>query len=286
MPKPLTLPRWASDPAAPITEPAEGKKDLGFEVGERPPAQVLNWWFGLVSLWVAWLNDLLGEALTWTAAHTFAGGLAEVPGYPAPVTRRRMLFAMDFQADTSYSPGGANRTATQLDVTAMDTADEAVNNRGIGIGASPSQGGNALFLGGLQLPPGAVVTELYAYLRREGADAVFPITVRVKAVRVYENPVPLSGGFRIFTHSILDTADGGNAFDLVVPPGAAWYGGALPLKAGGQVFVDAAQACAISVEILAGDSTDAVYIHGFAVTYTMQQYDVGQGRDPAAGFPP
>lgn len=53
--EPSSLPRWATDGAAGIVEPSSGKKDLGFDPGERPPAQYFDWLFNLIYLWIYWL---------------------------------------------------------------------------------------------------------------------------------------------------------------------------------------------------------------------------------------
>ena len=74
--KPTKLPRWASGTTAQITEPNEGKKDLGHVVAEHPPAQYFNWLFNLIYGWLSWLNNFEAVAHTWTALQTFAGGIA------------------------------------------------------------------------------------------------------------------------------------------------------------------------------------------------------------------
>ncbi len=53
--EPSSLPRWATDGAAGIVEPSSGKKDLGFDPGERPPAQYFDWLFNLIYQWIHWL---------------------------------------------------------------------------------------------------------------------------------------------------------------------------------------------------------------------------------------
>lgn len=56
MPKPSTLPEWATDGDAQVVEPTSGKKAIGWVPREHPPAQYLNWWQRLVYEWIEWLD--------------------------------------------------------------------------------------------------------------------------------------------------------------------------------------------------------------------------------------
>lgn len=69
--KPTKTPRWASAAGAVITEPTEGKKDIGDQVEERPPAQYRNWVAKITHDWVLWLQDIENQALIWNALQTF-----------------------------------------------------------------------------------------------------------------------------------------------------------------------------------------------------------------------
>jgi len=85
VPKPSALPRWATDALAKVTEPLSGLKDLGWNPGDAPTAQHLNWLFNNIYKWAQYLNGLTAEVLTWTAAHTFNAGISstgigDVPG--------------------------------------------------------------------------------------------------------------------------------------------------------------------------------------------------------------
>lgn len=78
--KPLssTLPRWADtvagDPAK-VSEPASGKKDIGWLVAEKPPAQWKNWLLLQTYNWLVWLDALETEPHTWTKLQTFQIGI-------------------------------------------------------------------------------------------------------------------------------------------------------------------------------------------------------------------
>jgi hypothetical protein len=54
--KPGSVPRWANVGGA-IVIPPDGKKDVGWVAGEKPPAQYLNWFQNLDFQWLDYLND-------------------------------------------------------------------------------------------------------------------------------------------------------------------------------------------------------------------------------------
>jgi hypothetical protein len=95
MPKPTTLPRWATGGTAQVVEPTEGKKDTGWVPLEKPPAQYENWARKLVYDWLVYLNGLANEAFTWAAKHTFAAGLSSgvAPSAANDVVRKTELDA-------------------------------------------------------------------------------------------------------------------------------------------------------------------------------------------------
>lgn len=95
MAKPSSLPRWATGGTAQVTEPTEAKKDLGWVPLEKPGAQYFNWAMKLVYDWLAYLNGLTNESLTWAAKHTFSAGLAcnVAPVAPTDVLRMQELNA-------------------------------------------------------------------------------------------------------------------------------------------------------------------------------------------------
>lgn len=77
-PSSSTLPRWAStvsaDPAR-VVEPPAGKKDIGWDVAEKPPAQWKNWLLLQVYNWLSWLDAFETEAHSWTKTQTFGAGI-------------------------------------------------------------------------------------------------------------------------------------------------------------------------------------------------------------------
>lgn len=82
MAKPTLKPRWASTVTADPTryvEPPSTTKDVGWDVGQRPPAQYENWLRGTTGQWIDWLDTYEDTAHTWTATQTFTPSTA-VPG--------------------------------------------------------------------------------------------------------------------------------------------------------------------------------------------------------------
>ncbi len=69
--------RWANAPLAggDVTEPDNTTKSHGWQAAEEPPHSFLNYWMNVVYLWVAYLDGLPAEAMTWTAAHVFGSGI-------------------------------------------------------------------------------------------------------------------------------------------------------------------------------------------------------------------
>lgn len=77
-PSSSTLPRWAdtvsANPAR-VVEPPAGKKDIGWDVAEKPPAQWKNWLLLQVYNWLSWLDAFETEAHSWTKTQTFGAGI-------------------------------------------------------------------------------------------------------------------------------------------------------------------------------------------------------------------
>lgn len=62
--EPTDLPRWASTDIANgpggannVIEPSEAKKDIGWNVGERPPREYMNWFQRVTYLWTLYLDS-------------------------------------------------------------------------------------------------------------------------------------------------------------------------------------------------------------------------------------
>src|ERR1700760_1219292 len=52
---PSEFPEWADGGSALVTEPPITKKQQGFNPGEKPAPQFLNWWMLLVFNWIKYL---------------------------------------------------------------------------------------------------------------------------------------------------------------------------------------------------------------------------------------
>src|SRR5690606_21842394 len=59
--RPNAVPEWATDPGAGVVEPPTGKKAQGWVQGEKPPAGYFNWLFSLLTRWIAWLANRIGD---------------------------------------------------------------------------------------------------------------------------------------------------------------------------------------------------------------------------------
>ncbi len=79
MSKPTSKPNWIpSDDPEKITAPSGSKQNTGWLSGEKPPFQFFNWFWNLISKWIAYLEeitDALGTMATQNAnAVTITGG--------------------------------------------------------------------------------------------------------------------------------------------------------------------------------------------------------------------
>lgn len=54
--RPSGYPRWADSGATAIVEPPSGKKDVGWGVGEKPPAQFFNWLQNNAYQWIQYFD--------------------------------------------------------------------------------------------------------------------------------------------------------------------------------------------------------------------------------------
>lgn len=152
--KPLssTLPRWADtvagDPTK-VSEPAAGKKDIGWAVAEKPPAQWKNWLLLQTYNWLVWLDAFESEAHTWSATQTFGVGISVSN---STLNTRAIYGIGNGSAEGIKGVGGASGHGVIGEATGLGTY--AVFGRGLaagvigirGEGGSGSAGGT--FLGG------------------------------------------------------------------------------------------------------------------------------------------
>ena len=146
--KPLssTLPRWADtvagDPAK-VSEPASGKKDIGWIVGEKPPAQWKNWLLLQCYNWLVWLDAFETESHTWTKLQTLTASV---------LNTRAILATGNGSGSAIKGIGGA--AANGIEAEASGAGTYALYGKGtalgvIGVrgeGGSGSVGGS--FIGG------------------------------------------------------------------------------------------------------------------------------------------
>lgn len=141
--KPSTVPRWADTGiSGRNVEPSEPKKTAGWLPGEKPPAQILNWWMALVYSWVLWLQDITNQAFTWAAIQTFTSGV-NVSGHGAQTSNIRAIASGTgiHGVLAEGSDGGGSGVTAQGGadggdgIVATSSGDGGVGVRGVGLGA-------------------------------------------------------------------------------------------------------------------------------------------------------
>lgn len=126
MAKPVQVPTWATDTnystgafsGTPTkTEPSTPKKARGWDPGEKPGAQSLNWWKNLTGAWLDFLNPLFTSGGGFTAAtneHVTVSGTGEFKHGD----RTMVISALDMKPSThgnhtyQITPVAINSTAT------------------------------------------------------------------------------------------------------------------------------------------------------------------------------
>lgn len=173
MPKPSSVPGWTASG----TEPSAPKKAAGWAVAEKPPAQTFNWFWTLVSSWLAYLDGLYGEAITWTASHIFnlnltVNGILTVTtfnatniAWAAAKTRNVMLAASEFQGGTNNSGGNNWKFMPNVGPGAEDPVAGAWRGPEVTLSGIVFPA----LLAKVPVPPGATITELSVHITKSGA---------------------------------------------------------------------------------------------------------------------
>lgn len=146
--KPLssTLPRYADtvagDPSK-VSEPPSGKKDIGWVVGEKPPAQWMNWLLLQCYNWLLWLDAFETESHTWTKLQTFTASV---------LNTRAILATGNGSGSAIKGIGGAAGNGIEAEASGAGTYALYGKGTALGVvgvrgeGGSGSAGGS--FLGG------------------------------------------------------------------------------------------------------------------------------------------
>jgi co-chaperonin GroES (HSP10) len=163
MARPSTLPRFAdSAPAGNVTEPLEGRKDVGFDIGSLAPSQWFNWLFKTIYTWLNWLAAdaaTLDEAQTFTATKKFNGpGVDDQPlmGSDTVPTNRQLLFgpicgfrlyytadgAFEVTINAGWIASGGNANTWSKDVAEVNGAKYRFDANGLRSYSYTSGGGH------------------------------------------------------------------------------------------------------------------------------------------------
>lgn len=146
--KPLssTLPRYADtvagDPSK-VSEPPSGKKDIGWVVGEKPPAQWKNWLLLQTYNWLLWLDAFETESHTWTKLQTFTSSV---------LNNRAILATGNGSGSAIKGIGGAAGNGIEAEASGAGTYAMYGKGTALGVigvrgeGGSGSVGGS--FIGG------------------------------------------------------------------------------------------------------------------------------------------
>ncbi len=113
MPKPTTLPEWASDETN-NTEPSSGQKDTGWENNQAAVSSFFNWYQFLVYQWIEYLDAAGDLTTTFDVATLNVGGDLDVAGVAT------------FQ-DTVEIDGAVTHNAVTTLVGALKHGDRVLN---------------------------------------------------------------------------------------------------------------------------------------------------------------
>lgn len=148
--------RWATAPLVPgdVVEPDVTHKDEGWQEAEEPPHSFFNYVQRTAYKWLAYLETLEAEALTWTADHIFQAA-ATFNGdalFTAPVNMTAGLTL------TNSSGPALTATATGANPALQGTSSLAAGSYGVsGIGDNASTGrGGVVGRGGTGTATGGV----------------------------------------------------------------------------------------------------------------------------------
>jgi hypothetical protein len=173
MAKPSQVPTWATAPGALIEEPVSSRKSLGWLPGDTAPAQEFNWWQNRVGEWLAYLNGLTSESLTWNATQQFDGGI-EVTGetfLEGATNAQDYMFATARPFSLFLSPGDfvgsgvARNTPARLGLLVPNAGGVAQNDNANHVWRA-QVGSEGRALATVRLPFGATVTGLRVFAAR------------------------------------------------------------------------------------------------------------------------
>lgn len=203
MAKPTETFTWATDPGATVLEPLIGEKAAGFAIGpgNKPRASWMNYLFRTVGQWISWLDGLAGEAFTWTALHTFAGGVYVSEGdleVDGTVTAGAIVTPNTVAAKNTAKAMGIIQTTHATPLRAGFGASAAVSNAAgyVDVTLAPAMASTQYAVhasaafpgGGVQVNYSILSASVVRFYFRDMADAVVNVvtTGMVFTFSVYE----------------------------------------------------------------------------------------------------
>jgi hypothetical protein len=144
--KPSSLPRWASDPSAVVTEPSATDKDTGYVPGTPALAAHTNWLLNNLYQWMLYLNDPQSIAAEALQAQTLT--VAQLATFSSNVVVDGTLTVGGFEVLTTASPTGVPTSRMVSTTSPLTGGGDLSADRTLGIsdfvGSGPSNARGAV----------------------------------------------------------------------------------------------------------------------------------------------
>jgi hypothetical protein len=127
VPKPSTLPQWATN-ASTTVNPSAGRKATGWIPGDKPAARHVNWLFNLIYQWIQWVNDLANQTWVWNGSHSFNAGLTS--GGDIDASAHNITSATIHTTGIGTFDGGADMGSDKITNVANGAAASDAVNKG------------------------------------------------------------------------------------------------------------------------------------------------------------
>lgn len=264
MPKPASLPEWASDGTL-IVEPAAGLKATGWSNATRPPAKYMNWYMEKVYRWCEYLDSGALEG-----NHSVEGNFSTISG--GTMTVAGLLTASAGISTTTLTASGLT-TAAAITASGLITGTLGITISGA---AADFAGASAI-----QLPERTLALDVSSGQQADGTVLYTGSAAQFSAASSYDCPILLheqdritgievgysrdSGGTITFTLFERDLAGTNTALatkDVSAGAGAAITNFASPTTGSLPQLVDGSKTYFVR---MAGGAADDLY--GWLITY-------------------